>query len=222
MSKENIEKRKLKNPIKYKIELDKEQKEVRESIYNNQIVVITGNAGSGKSLVSALTSLDLIFTKEVSKVIVTRSAIEVGKTLGFLKGDLNEKFDPYTEAFMENVYKCYDYAKIEKHINKGQIEAMPVQFIRGKTIDSDQILIVEEAQNLTKHEMLAILTRLGKGGRIVISGDNQQSDIKETFTGLHYAIEIAKNIEEIKWFKLKSNHRSELVGKILDYENKKF
>jgi predicted ribonuclease YlaK len=94
-----------------------------------------------------------------------------------------------------------------------------VQFIRSKTIDD--ILIVEEAQNFTKGEMLAILTRLGKNGKIVINGDNEQIDIKTStgeMNGLTYVIEMSKKINEIKWVKLKENHRSDLVGKILDYE----
>jgi predicted ribonuclease YlaK len=78
--------------------------------------------------------------------------------------------------------------------------------------------VVEEAQNLTKAEMLAILTRLGKNGRIIVNGDNEQKDIKDEFNGLSYIIELSKKIEEIKWIKLKTNHRSDIVGKILDYE----
>ena len=94
--------------------------------------------------------------------------------------------------------------------------ALPVQFIRGKTVDD--VLVVEEAQNLTKSEMLAILTRLGKNGKIIINGDNEQKDIKDPFNGLSYAIELSKKISEIKYIKLKHNHRSDLVGKILEYE----
>jgi len=85
----------------------------------------------------------------------------------------------------------------------------------------DDVLIVEEAQNLTKAEMLAIVTRLGKTGKIIINGDNEQTDIKNKtgeMNGLSYIIELSKKIEEIKWIKLKVNHRSDLVGKILDYE----
>lgn len=217
----NTAPKELKNSIKYKVTLDEDQKKVKESIYSNEIVVITGYAGSGKSLVTAQTVLDLIFKKEAYQVYVTRSAVEVGKSLGFLPGELSDKFDPYIEAFRDNLYKCYDKDKVDKHIKDGQIQGLPVQYIRGKTIDSGQILVVEEAQNLTKHEMLAILTRLGKGGRIIINGDNEQSDIKDTYTGLHYAIDLAKAIPEIQWHKLKSNHRSELISKILDYEHKK-
>ena len=80
------------------------------------------------------------------------------------------------------------------------------------------MLVVEEAQNLTKAEMLAILTRLGKNGKIIVNGDNEQKDIKDEFNGLSYIIELSKKIEEIKWIKLKTNHRSDIVGKILDYE----
>jgi predicted ribonuclease YlaK len=97
-----------------------------------------------------------------------------------------------------------------------KIVAYPVQFIRGKTIDD--ILVVEEAQNLTKAEMLAILTRLGKTGKIVINGDNEQKDIRDSYNGLSYAIDLSKKIDGIKWIKLKENHRSDLVGQILDFE----
>jgi phosphate starvation-inducible PhoH-like protein len=210
------QKKVLKNEIKYQIQLNEEQKEVKKLIRENQIVVITGRAGCGKSLVSAQTALDFLFKKEYESVYVTRAAVEVGHSLGFLPGSLSEKFDPYLEAFKENLLKCYTETKIEELINEKKVNALPVQFIRGKTIDD--ILIVEEAQNLTKAEMLAILTRLGKNGKIVINGDNEQKDIRDEFNGLSYAIELSKRIPEIKWVKLKHNHRSDLVGKILDYE----
>jgi PhoH-like ATPase len=105
---------------------------------------------------------------------------------------------------------------VDDLVTKKLIDALPVQFIRGKTVDD--VLIVEEAQNMTKAEMLAILTRLGKTGKIIINGDNEQQDTKEGLTGLSYAIELSKKINEIKWIKLKENHRSDLVGKILDLE----
>lgn len=208
--------RERKNDIKYNITLNDEQKEVKRLIRENQIVVITGRAGCGKSLVSAQCALDFLFKKECDKILVTRAAVEVGHSLGFLPGSLNEKFDPYLEAFQENLMKCYDKVKIEQIIKDEKVVALPVQFIRGKTIDD--VLIVEEAQNLTKAEMLAILTRLGKSGKIVINGDNEQKDIKEPYNGLSYVIELSKKIKEIKWVKLKHNHRSDLVGQILDYE----
>ena len=213
------QKKVLKGEIKYNVELNEEQKEAKRLIRENQIVVITGRAGCGKSLVSAQVALDFVFKKECENIFVTRAAVEVGHSLGFLPGTLNEKFDPYLEAFQENLIKCYSKEKIGQLILDKRVQALPVQFIRGKTVDD--ILIVEEAQNLTKAEMLAILTRLGKNGRIVVNGDNEQTDIKNRtgeINGLSYIIELSKKIEEIKWIKLKENHRSDLVGKILDYE----
>jgi len=214
--------RERKNDIKVinAVQLNEEQKEAKRLIVENQIVIITGRAGSGKSLVCAQAALDFLKKKQISCIYNTRAAIEVGRSLGFLPGDINGKFDPYMEALVENLSKCCsDKNEVPKLIEDGKVKAMPVQFIRGKTIDD--ILIVEEAQNLTKGEMLAILTRLGKTGKIVINGDNEQTDIKTStgeINGLSYAIELSKKIEEIKWIKLKENHRSDLVGKILEYE----
>lgn len=202
------------------LQLNEEQKEAKRLIIENQIVIVTGRAGSGKSLVCANAALDFLKKKQIDCIYNTRAAVEVGKSLGYLPGALNEKFDPYMEALIENLNKCCtDKAEVPKLIEQGKVKAMPVQFIRGKTIDD--ILIVEEAQNLTKGEMLAIVTRLGKNGKIVINGDNEQTDIKThdgQMNGLTYAIEMSKKIDEIKWVKLKENHRSDLVGKILDYE----
>lgn len=210
------ENRERKNEIKYLVQLNEEQKEAKRLIIENQIVVITGRAGSGKSLVGAITALDFLNKKMIEKILVTRSAIEVGKSLGYLPGNLDEKFNPYMEALVENLYKCWDKNKVDEMVLNKRIDATPCQFIRGKTIDD--ILIVEEGQNLTKHEMLALLTRLGKTGKIIINGDNEQKDIRDEFNGLSYVIELSKRIPDIKWIKLKENHRSDLVGKILDYE----
>lgn len=202
------------------VQLNEEQKEAKRLIIENQIVVITGRAGSGKSLVCAQAALDFLKKKQIECIYNTRAAVEVGKSLGFLPGDLSGKFDPYMEALVENLNKCCsDKKEVEKLVQDGKVKALPVQFIRGKTVDD--ILIVEEAQNLTKGEMLAILTRLGKNGKIVVNGDNEQTDIKTStgeINGLTYIIELSKRIEEIKWIKLKENHRSDLVGKILEFE----
>ncbi len=199
------------------IQLNDEQKQAKSLIVENQIVIITGRAGSGKSLVCAQAALDFLKKKQVDCIWNTRAAIEVGKSLGFLPGELNEKFNPYMEAFLENLNKCCtNKEEVDNLIKAEKIKALPIQFIRGKTIDD--ILIVEESQNTTKAEMLAILTRLGKTGKIIINGDNEQQDTKDTYNGLMYAIELSKNIPSIKWIKLKENHRSDLVGQILDYE----
>ena len=213
------QKKVFKGEIKYQIQLNEEQKEAKKLIRESQIVVITGRAGCGKSLVSAQSALDALFKKECDQIFITRATVEVGSSLGFLPGTLGDKFNPYLEAFMENLVKCYDKAKIDQLVIDQKILAYPIQFIRGKTVSD--ILIVEEAQNLSKAEMLAILTRLGKNGKIIINGDLEQTDIKNKtgeMNGLSYVIELAKKIEGIEYIKLKENHRSDLVGKILDYE----
>ena len=208
--------RERKSDIKYAVTLNEEQKLAKQLIIDNQIVIVTGRAGSGKSLVCAQAALDFLMKKQCNHIYVTRATIEVGGSLGFLPGDLEEKFNPYLEAFQENLEKCYDKLKIQELVKNKRVIDYPVQFIRGKNIDD--VLVVEEAQNLSKGEMLAILTRLGKTGKIIINGDNEQKDIKESYTGLSYAIDISKKIEGIEWIKLKANHRSDLVGKILDNE----
>jgi phosphate starvation-inducible PhoH-like protein len=209
--------RKRKNEIKYNVTLNEEQKLAKQAIIDNQIVIITGRAGSGKSLVGAVSALDFLNQGMCDKILVARSAIEVGKSLGFLPGDLKDKFNPYMEALVENLYKCTDRLKVDDFIKKGEIQALPIQFIRGKTVDD--VLIVEEAQNLTPQEMEAILTRLGTTGKIIVNGDSAQRDINTDggITGLDFAIELSKHIEGIVHIKLKENHRSGLVGKILDY-----
>ena len=208
--------RERKSDIKYAVTLNEEQKLAKQLIIDNQIVIVTGRAGSGKSLVCAQAALDFLMKKQCNHIYVTRATIEVGGSLGFLPGDLEEKFNPYLEAFQENLEKCYDKVKIQELVKQKRVIAYPVQFIRGKTIDD--VLVVEEAQNLSKGEMLAILTRLGKTGKIIINGDSEQNDTKNSYTGLSYVIELSKKIEGIEWLKLKENHRSDLVGKILSLE----
>jgi phosphate starvation-inducible PhoH-like protein len=211
--------RERKQEIKYNVQLNDEQKEAKRLIIENQVVIVTGRAGSGKSLVCAQTALDFLLKKQCDNIFVTRATIEVGNSLGFLPGGLDEKFNPYLEAFMENLAKCKEKETLEKLVAEQKILAYPIQFIRGKTVDD--VLIVEEAQNLSKAQMLAILTRLGKTGKIIINGDMEQQDTKDAINGLAYIIELSKKIEGIKWIKLKENHRSDLVGQILNYEYNK-
>jgi phosphate starvation-inducible PhoH-like protein len=212
------EKRKPRGEIKFNVHLNEEQKEAKRLIIESEIVIITGRAGSGKTLTAAQTALDLLFKQEVEKIYVTRPTQQMGDSLGFLPGTLDQKLDPYLDPFKDNLYQCYDRAKIDKSMEEGRFEGFAIQFARGKTIKQGKILVCDESQNTTKHQMLGLLTRLGKGGRIIIIGDNEQKDIRDEYNGLSYAIELSKRIPEIKWIKLKENHRSDVVGKILDYE----
>lgn len=211
--------RERKNEIKYNVTLNEEQKEAKRLILENQIVIITGRAGSGKSLVTAQVVLDLLNKKMANKVFISRAMIELEDTsMGFLPGGRDEKFGPYMEAFKENLEKCRDKKEIDEHLTAGRIIAGPPNFLRGKTVDD--IMVVEEAQNLTRFQMLSILTRLGKNGKIIINGDNDQMDLQmrgDSQNGLQFVTELSKNISDIKRINLKENHRSDLVGKILDF-----
>lgn len=213
--------RERKNDIKYLVTLNEEQKEAKRLILDSEITIITGRAGCGKTLLTAQTCLDLVFKGEVNKVFVTRPTQQMGDSLGFLPGTLDQKLDPYLDPFKENLLQCYDRSKVEKTLEEGRFEGFAIQFARGKTIKQGTVLVCDESQNTSKHQMLGLLTRLGRGGRIVIIGDNDQKDIRDEYNGLSYAIELSKRIPEIAWVKLHENHRSDVVGKILDYEYSK-
>src|SRR5690554_5194159 len=114
-----------KNEIKYNVQLNEEQKEAKQLILDNQITVITGRAGSGKSLVGAITALDFLNKKECDKILVTRAAIEVGRTLGLLPGELDSKYSPYIEALIDNLNKCTDKQKISDFVKSGRIQGLP-------------------------------------------------------------------------------------------------
>ena len=209
----------LKNEIKYAFPLDEYQKDAKRSILSSEIIIVNGEAGSGKTSVVAQACLDLMFKREIKKIWITRPAVETGASLGFLPGELNQKLSPYLQPIVDAMNKVYPFPdKIRKHIENNQIEGTAIQFIRGKTIGEGEVLIIDESQNTTKHEMLALLTRIGKGGRIIVVGDTHQKDIKDSFGGLEYAIYLAEKIEDIKLHKLKGNHRSPLVAKILEIE----
>lgn len=206
--------------IKFDVQLNEEQKVGKSVILDNEIVVITGPAGTGKTLLVAQTCLDLLFNKDIDKIYVTRPLVVVGKEVGFLPGELKDKLNPYLDPFKENLIACSGREKIENEMKNGSIEGSAIQFIRGKTYGARKVLVVDEAQNTTKAEMLAIITRLGKGGKIIIVGDISQKDTNEPFDGLAYILKLSNHIKEIDVIKLKENHRSDLVSKILDYEYK--
>lgn len=211
----------LKNPIGYSIQLDEEQKIVKDAIYSNQIIAINGRAGSGKTLVAAQTVLDLLFKREYRKVFVTRVNVETGRSMGYLPGTQDDKLSPYLQGFKDNTYKCYANTetkknKLDEMYKDKVIDGLPIAYIRGLTID--EICVVEEVQNTTEHEIKAILTRLGKNGKIILTGDFDQCDVNLAQNGLHYLKSLSKAIPEIKYFTLNGQHRSDLVGKILDWD----
>ena len=136
------EKRKPKNPISFKIQLNEEQKEAKQVILDNPVTLLKGMAGSGKTLVACQVALDLMFRKDIERIIITRPTV-AKEEIGFLPGDLKEKMDPWLAPIYANLHMLYDKTKIEKMVADGQIEIVPFAFMRGRTFP-DAVVIVDE------------------------------------------------------------------------------
>jgi phosphate starvation-inducible PhoH-like protein len=210
------EKRKPKNPIKFKIELNQEQKEAKSKILESTVTLLAGSAGSGKTLLACQIALEKLFMKEVEKIIITRPTVSK-EEIGFLPGDLREKMDPWVQPIYQNMYALYDRVKIEKHIQEGDIEIVPVSFMRGRTF-LDSIVIVDEAQNVTHEQMEMIVTRLGLRSKMIICGDDNQVDLKnKRDSGFRFLYTAAKKIKNLSAISLKTNHRNPIVEDLIAY-----
>jgi len=209
-------KRSLKNPIKFGVNLNEEQKQAKSVILNNKITVLRGQAGSGKSLVAAQVALDLLFRREVEKIILTRPAVTSGEEIGYLPGDKDAKLAPYTAAIYDNMYRLYNKEKIDKAILEGEIEVIPLAFMRGRNL-SNCCIVVDEGQNITHRQMELMLGRICNGSRMIVCGDRAQIDlIDKKMSGFNF---ICTNFKEVPGFSvvtLKTNHRDPIVEKILE------
>ena len=213
------EKRKPKNPIKFNIVLNEEQKKAKENILNSTISVIKGKAGSGKSLLAAQIALDLLFRKEIDRIVITRPTVIAGADIGFLPGDINNKLTPFTAPVYDNMHRLYNKEKIEKLVQEGEIEIIPVAFMRGRNF-TNCLVIVDEAQNLTDSQMELILTRLCVGSKIIVCGDSSQIDLKDKKTsGFSFIYQKMKEIEGFHIVNLETNHRHPIVEEILKVYN---
>jgi phosphate starvation-inducible PhoH-like protein len=209
-------KRRPKNPIKYKIQLNEEQKVAKTIILDNAVTVVTGAAGSGKTLLATAVGLDLLFRKEIDKIIITRPAVLAGEDLGFLPGDVAEKMDPWLQPIYQNFYSLYDKGKIDKELKEGNIQILPLGYIRGLTF-TNTFLIADEVQNLTHDQTEALLGRLGHGSRMVLCGDIAQIDLKNKKTsGLSFLRRVEEQVDGFNFVMLQKNHRHSIVQDILD------
>jgi len=203
-----------KNPIKFNLQLNDEQKEAKALILENPIVVLKGMAGSGKTLVAVQAALDMLFTKEIEKIIITRPTV-AKEDIGFLPGDLKEKMDPWLAPIYHNLYALYNKEKIDKELEKGTIEIVPFAFMRGRTF-LNSFVIVDEAQNVTHDQMETVIGRLGKQSKMVICGDLAQIDLKnKKETGFSFLSRIEEHVQGFRVMALKQNHRHEIVSPIL-------
>jgi len=209
------QKRRPKNPIKFNVHLNDEQKQAKATIFANPITVLKGMAGSGKTLVAAQVALDLLFTKQVKKVIITRPTVSK-EDIGFLPGDIKEKMDPWLAPIYHNLYMLYNKEKVDKELEKENIEIVPFAFLRGRTF-TDSFIIVDEAQNVTHSQMEAVLGRLGKGSKMVICGDLAQIDLKDKKdTGFSFLSRLEEQVKGFSVFTLLANHRHTIVSPMLE------
>lgn len=209
-------KRRPKNEIRFQVQLNEEQKEAKSVILNSKITVLKGQAGSGKSLIAAQVALDLLFRREVEKIILTRPAVTSGEEIGYLPGDKDAKLAPYTAAIYDNMYRLYSKDKIDKEIMEGNIEVIPLAFMRGRNL-TNCCVVVDEGQNITHRQMELVLGRICNGSKMIICGDTAQIDLKDKkISGFNF---ICTNFKEVPGFAvvtLKTNHRDPIVEHILE------
>ena len=207
-------KRRPKNPIKFNIQLNEEQKAAKEVILTNPITVLRGMAGSGKTLVAVQTALDLLFTNQVEKIIITRPTV-AKEDIGFLPGDIREKMDPWLAPIYHNLYLLYSKDKVDKEVEEGRIEILPFAFMRGRTF-VNTFVIVDEAQNVTHTQMEMVLGRLGMNSWMAICGDIAQIDLKDKRqTGFSFLNRLEEQVKGFRVVTLLQNHRHSIVEPIL-------
>ncbi len=202
------------------------QKQYVEAIKNNMIVFGLGPAGTGKTYLAMAMAITAFKRDEVSRIILTRPAIEAGEKLGFLPGDLQSKVDPYLRPLYDALYQIMGADSFAKNMEKGLIEVAPLAYMRGRTLDN-AFIILDEAQNTTPAQMKMFLTRIGFGSKVIVTGDASQKDLPQgTQSGLDVASKVLKNIEDIAFCNLTNKDvvRHPLVQKIVkaydDFEAK--
>lgn len=208
-------KKNLKNDIKFQVSLNEEQKQAKAIILQNKITVLRGSAGSGKSMVAAQVALDLLFRREVEKVILTRPAVTSGEDIGFLPGSKDDKLAPYTAAIYDNMYRLYKKELIDKHIIDGNIEVIPLAFMRGRNL-SNCCVVVDEGQNITHRQMELLLGRICEGSKMIVCGDTAQIDLKDKkMSGFGFICNNLTSVPNFSVVTLKTNHRDPIVEDIL-------
>lgn len=177
-----------------------------------------GPSGTGKTFLAVTSAVASLEKEEVSRIVLTRPAVEAGEKLGYLPGDLSQKIDPYLRPLYDALYEMMGVAKVNHFLERGVIEIAPLAFMRGRTLN-DAFVILDEAQNATKEQMKMFLTRIGFGSKAVITGDITQTDLpKNIDSGLRHAISLLKDIPGIEFTFFKSNDivRHPLVQRVIE------
>ena len=208
-----------KTPIKYSVQLTEEQKLVKASVYEKDVNFVMGEFGTGKTLVACLIALDFLFKKDnnIDKIIITRP-IDFNAT-GYLKGTIEDKMALHIMPIKQNLYNAYNKEKIDKLFQEGVIQILPIDYMKGMTF-LNAITIVDEFEDITYDDFSLILTRLGKGSKLIFTGSEEQIDKKMINTSCIHRIKCLKHSDLVGFHTLTINHRNENIAKILDYIKK--
>lgn len=188
----------------------------------NDLVFATGPAGSGKTFVAIALAVKALKNKEVRKIILSRPAVEAGEKLGFLPGEMKDKLDPYLQPLYDALQDMIPAIKLKEYMENNVIQIAPLAFMRGRTLN-DAVIILDEAQNTTTHQIKMFLTRLGMNAKMIVTGDMTQIDLPaSTISGLKEAMNILKGIEGIGRveFTKKDIVRHKLVQRIVEAYDK--
>ena len=187
----------IKTTKKSIIPRSEKQKEYVRALRQSDIVISAGPAGTGKTFLAVAVGLTMLLEKKIERIILSRPAVEAGERLGFLPGDMKEKVDPYLRPLYDSLYDLFDFEKIQRMIEIGDIEIAPLAFMRGRTL-KNSFVILDEAQNATDTQIKMFLTRIGENSKIVVNGDPSQIDLpNKSMSGLDKSKKILSHLNEI-------------------------
>ena len=187
----------IKTPKKSIIPRSEKQKGYVRALRQSDIIISAGPAGTGKTFLAVAVGLTMLLEKKIERIILSRPAVEAGERLGFLPGDMKEKVDPYLRPLYDSLYDLFDFEKIQRMIEIGDIEIAPLAFMRGRTL-KNSFAILDEAQNATDTQIKMFLTRIGENSKIVDNGDPTQIDLpNKNMSGLVRSKELLGHLNEI-------------------------
>ncbi len=187
----------IKTPKKSIIPRSEKQKSYVRALRQSDIIISAGPAGTGKTFLAVAVGLTMLLEKKIERIILSRPAVEAGERLGFLPGDMKEKVDPYLRPLYDSLYDLFDFEKIQRMIEIGDIEIAPLAFMRGRTL-KNSFAILDEAQNATDTQIKMFLTRIGENSKIVVNGDPTQIDLpNKDLSGLLRSKKLLGHLNEI-------------------------